>query len=52
MAIGKLDAIVSCQAIVSECLKHDIKHALGGIVGRRSVLEVLKTVGLRHIIGL
>ena len=52
MAIGKLDAIVSCQAIVSECLKHKRKRAFGGIAGRRSVLEVLKTVGLRHIIGL
>ena len=52
MAIGKLDAIVSCQAIVSECLKQTRKHAFGGIAGRRSVLEVLKMVGLRHIIGL
>ena len=52
MAIGRFDAIVSCQAIVSECLKPQEKYACCGIAGRRSVLEVLKMVGLRHIIGL
>ena len=52
MAIGKFDAIVSCQAIVSECFKHERKHAFGGVAGHRSFLEVLKMVGLRHIIGL
>ena len=52
MAIGRFDAIVSCQGIVSECLKHERKHGFGGVAGRRSVLELLKTVGLRHIIGL
>ena len=52
MAIGRFDAIVNCQAIVSGSLKTREKHAFCGIAGRRSVLEVLKTVGLRHIIGL
>jgi len=52
MAIGRLDDIASCRAIVSELPKHERGHDFGGIIASRSVLEVLNMAGLRHFIGL
>ena len=48
MAIGRFDAIETCQAIVSECLKTREKHGFAGIAGRRNGLDVFQGAGLKH----